>query len=511
MLQNNRVCKINSQYFKQMAIQHCKNNMYSGDLLMSLREMLSQNSKMCYAFASEAFKVFSNGKRCDEDDFEDCYELFAMYGIVLSGVVWGYDTSSGKMSLYTSSIGVLEGLAQRGVLKGKKQPITIELEDIKKKLYESDRIKKSIKDGKQLVVVRLDAELVGNSMKMTATMPRSMPRLDNTVFLAFDTILCASQMLYAELQVKVLRISMGNKVRDVTLNRDILTSIYGLERTSVLCSYLPDAYMLRFYVPSVGASIYTPGVTNINLAEIDKVQEIGLADIDLSEIKLDYSGVYDHFLSRVDKVPDNKIGLIAQDFGLECVNADPEFIRSELKRKIPDEFYAQEVWEEMKEYPKLFVTASYIKKAPRYGKNYQKVSNPKSVEELEKLLRTNVCKIQITKRKGSFSTIIGTNSTELLSKFYGDDYVARFESDGTRGRKFINLRKKGVPIEEATRLTGITSNTEANSMIESAEANKTVVKQSHLVTVRSLECRGNGRDFYKNVDIESIVEIAILS
>lgn len=519
MLSNNHICKVQSQYFKQLEQAYFQRSFSEVpcSLLMSLRDMFNKNKEMCYAFAVEAYRYMITANKCNGDDFENSYELMATYGVSMSSVLWGYSLKNGSMSLYTTSIGILNGLASRGILKGKKEPIAIELQNIEKTLYQSDRIKKSLRECKnKLVCVRLDTELQGNNLVMKCTVPRSAPTLDDTIFIPFDAVKCATDMLHNILQSRILRVRMGDKVRDVTLNHEVLASIYG-ERANMLSSFIPDVYTQRFYVASVGASKYTLGVTNIKLAEIDEIKPVSLADIDLSEINLDYSMVYDHFKERVDKIPENKLGIIAEDFGLDCLNAPSDDIRLRLK-DVCLELYPKDIWDIMKKYPRVFATSSYMKKKSKYGDNYTRVEKPKSVSELVDLLKSGVYKIVITKRNGTFSTIIGTNNEKCLQRILGADYIAKYESLGVRLRYAKHLFDSGKSLGEVRKLSGLqelgTSGidlaTELNERLGEIEMKKTVVKQNHLVGVRNLQVTSE-KDFYKNIDINSIVEVISLS
>lgn len=512
MLSGNHICNLQAQNFKQMEAGYFNANLSEVpcSLLMSLRDMFIKDPNMCYAFACEAYKYLSTSKKCNADDFSNSYELIAVYGVAMSGVLWGYDLKKGTMSLYTTSIQILKGLASRGILKGKKEPIAVELQLLEKTLYESDRLKKSIRECKnKLVCVRLDTELNGKNLIMKCTVPRSLPTLEDTIFVPFDAVKYATDALHNLLQSRILRVRMGDKVRDVTLNMEILTSIYGAERAAQLSSFIPDVYTQRFYVPSVGASKYTAGVTNIKLADIDEVKPVSLADIDLSEVNLDYSMVYDHFRERVDKIPDKKVPDIADAFGLDCLNAPADHLRGRLK-DLCNEMYPRDIWEIMKQYPKVFNTAGYLKKPSKYGSNYKRLNKPQSIDELNQLLKQGVFKLLITKRNGSFSTIIGTNNRELLKKILGNDYIAKYESQGVRLRYASKLLESGKSVDEVKVLSGLDDLSNIQESLNEIEMKKTVVKQSHLVTVRNLEATDSS-NFYKNVDLDSLVEVIQLS
>ena len=278
---------------------------------MTLREMLVARPDMCQMFADETYKEFEQRNWCDSEDYQLRYEQLATYGVLLSNLVFAYDCSKGTLSLYTSSVTKLKQLAQSGMLKGKKEPIPIEIDKIEKTLYSSDRIKKSIRTGGKLLSVRLDTEVKDGSVVMTATIPRTAISLDTHLIVPFTAMTRAHELLYKVFRQSICRVRMGDKVRDVSFNESLLVNIYGEERTKNLMSFLPNIYTLRFYVPNIGASKYVPGVTNISIANIDAIDPITLADVDLSEVNMNYDLVVPYF----NKIVKNMTRTELQDAG----------------------------------------------------------------------------------------------------------------------------------------------------------------------------------------------------
>lgn len=544
MLYKNHICNVQSQNFALMQDEYMR-KVIPGDnisLLLPLNQMFIQNSNLAYSFACETYKVFVNQHRCTEDDFKSNYAQLATYGVALSGMFFAYELATGKMSLYTSSISVLNFLASRGMLVGKKDSIVIELQDITKKLYDSDRIKKSIKDGNKIVSVRLDPSIVNQTVVFTATIPRSALTLTDYIFVPYSAMSKAYQSLSDILKDKVFKIVQGDKVRYVTRNAGLLCSIYGNERTSYLLSQLPDARIQRFYLPSVGASIYTAGVTNIHLDKVDSVQYVtSLAEIDLSEIKLDYSQAKDFFLDTFRKLPAEGVHAVAEGMGIEATG-NARDVRKEVITHL-DDMYDSEVYKLMKGYPQFFDLDKYKKLPSKFGDKYESVVIPSSKEDLVKLLQEGIYKILLIKRSGSFSTVICTNDKKSLAKIYGLNYFKYYESDGNRLRalgsiikakypnkitvdKFVKARTKynlgfvcsdmisdnSAPDKEldSSMILG-----EIDKWLREVEMRKNVVKQPHLVTVRSCEAKldkdRNPVDFYKSIDLNSIVQITRLS
>lgn len=544
MLSNNHICSVQAQNFKLMQNQHMQKVIPASNVsvLLTLGEMFATSHNLAYAYACEAYKIFVAQKRCTESDFQSSYNLLANYGVALSGMFFAYELKTGKMALYTSSVSLLKQLATRNFLKGKKQPIAIELQDIEKKLYESDRIKKSIKEGNKLISVRLDSEVVGTNVVFVPTIPRSAIDLNEFVIVPFDAVNEAMSILNAVLQERVLRITQGDKVRVVTKNIQVLTSIYGAARAQYLISQVPDARVLRFYIPSLGASIYTSGITNIHLEAIDSIEIVGsLAEIDLSEIKLDYSQAKDFFLATLKKLPAKDIHIIAEELSTQQYNATAKDSKKEIT-EIVDCLYDREVYDFMKAHPQYFNIGLYKNLPSKFGDKYEDVAVPNSIEDLRALLNTGVYKVLVNNRTGSMSTIIGSNDTKCLEKIYGKKYFRNYESEGNRLRalknevtkrfsdgltddKLIKVCDKYGLRHLANEVGGFDSNTKlypANELLKvirlyeaDVEQRKTVIKQPHLVVVRSCESKldneGNPVAFYKNIDLKSVISITRLS
>lgn len=522
MLYNNHICKVQSQHFPLMEGEYLKKAIGKIPccLLMTLREMFNANQDMCYQYAREAYTLFYPSGVCTEDDWQLRYEQLATYGVMLSNLVMGYDISSGGMSIYTSSMSLLLSLANKGILKSKKQPIPIELELLKKQLYASDRIKKSIRDSSgKIVCVRLDSEIRNGKMCLTFTLPRTAPTLSSHLFIPFTAYQKAVEVLRQEMQMHILRIRMGDKVRDVTLNEGVLTSLYGEERTKNLVSYLPDIYTQRFYVPSVGASKYTVGVTNIRLTEVDEIKPVSLADIDMSEVNLNYDMVYDFYQKRVLEADDDTLGDIAETVSMDCKNVERSLLVERLLN-VTETMYPKDLWEVMKTYNSIYHTEEYSSMQPKYGNKYTPIPIPRTVEELRYLLNNGVYKVVLTKRNGSFSTVICTNNDLIIEKCLGRRFMT-YESEGVRLRalKRQMLKNKNIDLDKAIRyynLESVVGGTYSEVLrqmdigLRAVEESRTVVNQPTLVTVRNLSASSK-ETYYRNIDLKSVVEVIQLS
>lgn len=544
MLATNHICQVQSQNFKLMQLEYMKNNL-TGDnvsVLLPLRQMFLGNTDMTYAFACEAYKLFIQQGKCKEYNFTDNYEQLATYGIALSNIFLSYNLDKGTLNLYTSSISVLKQLMSNALLKGKKNPIILELQNIESILTESGRIKTSIKRGNNLLCVRLDPEIIDGTVVFTCVIPRSNLDLDKEVIIPFQAMNTAMTYINEILQKKILKFTMGNKVRVVTKNYQVLSMIYGEERAKFLVSTSFDPRVESFYLPSVGASIYTTGVTNIKLVNVDKIEVINTLDsIDLSETKVDYTMCKEFFSNTIKKLHVNDLDKVIELVPIEGFNLNKDEKVQALNNSITH-IYDRDLYSIMKKLPTIFNLPAYGVYKNKYGSLCDQVEIPKTKKDLECLLRTGIFKIVIKTRKGSLSTMICTNSNSELLRIYGSDFYKVYESEGVRLKWLENeLKSKyanGISMDDFTNIclkyglqnifTELTFSNDVNSFYSldlvlkyirksqyDIENRKTVVKQPHLVSVRSCEARVNEDNcvinYYKNLDLRCIISIVRLS
>ncbi len=544
MLFQNHFCKLQSQYFATCEQQFFQSYALSDPchVVISLRDIFVSQPKVADTFAMEVFKLFQGKFNLTKDDYTANFEQLATYGVFLSQLVWGYNVNEEnvekRMSLYTTSMSVLKQLQSRGMLKGKKEPIEVELVNIEKRLYESDAIKKSLKDGSKIVSVRLDAETFADNVVYTPTIPRTAVNLNDYIFIPATTLSTAQDCLGQLLDSKVCRIVMGDKERIVTRNRQTLAAVYGDQRTEFLCSFNKDSRTGYFYVPVVGASIYTSGVTNIRVTEIDKISFVNsIAEIDFSDLNLDLAMVKDYFLSKFDRLNfENAKKVLAELEVTEGIDDPSEY--PTLIRKIIGKMGDHILWEHMLKFPDLFSKDEYLKLGNKFGDQFMQVTNWGTKEDVEALLRVGVYKVLVRNRTGSFSTIFCSNCDDLLKKIIGADYV-KYESEGVRLGKLENwlkhysgavsrkdLREKCNELDlldfyfmvdskesKAKVSSGVLTEV-MSKMIYDIDSRKTVIKKPNLITVRNLaflkDADGKAVDFYKMIDYKSIVSIVCL-
>lgn len=541
MLYRNRTCQLMSQNFKLMQEEYMRNNL-KGDsisVLTPLSHMFTLNPDMMYQFASEAYKVFSLNGLCKESDFSSCYEQLAIYGVLMSNLVFCYNAQQDRMALYTASYNILVQLASKGILRGKRKPIAEEMGTIKEVLLGGARISNSIKKGNVFQAVRLDWEYKENKLILHPTIPRSQLVIRDEYIIPYTALDAAMRMLNDELQTKCLKITSGDKVRVVTKNPAILNMIYGEIRTNSLLSYTYDSRANMFYVPRVGASIYSNGVTNIDLVKIDKIQVVNLMDIDLSEVNMDVSSAPEYCESHLGTLSDAQLQDLAVRLELDGVSANRDsmiFMLSEI-------LYATnpvKLYEIMKE-TGYFNVEEFKKLPSKWGSadGAKQVEIPPTAQELDQLLKQGIFKVTVLTREGKYVPMVVTNCMTELRRIYGDDYYARFESEGNRLRMVDRILKKlsetteSLSADELMRTASkwnlptllyavqqicqgvenypISSIREAILRLQrSVDERKTVLKQPSIVTVRSCECKPDTDatwGYYRNIDIRAVRSI----
>ena len=164
---------------------------------------------------------------------------------------------------------------------------------------------------------------------------------------------------------------------------------------------------------------------------------------------------------------------------------------------------------------------------------------PPTAQELDQLLKTGIFKITVLTREGKYVPLVVTNCMTELRRIYGDDYYARFESEGNRLRMVDKILKKlsettdtlsaddlvrtaskwNLPsllytvqqICQGAEVYPISSVREAIMRLQyNVNERKTVLKQPSIVTVRSCECKPDtdvNWGYYRNIDIRAVKSI----
>ena len=520
MLVGSRPCSMATQYYVQAEKVYMEKKFLDPNdpqMLLTLRGYINLSGVLKGAdeavsnYSYEAARVLG----LDEDAVKEHTLILAHYGMALYGSFFAYDLGQEnvdkRMSLYTTSISLLQNLANKGILIDKKKDINQVLQEVEKKLY-GGVIQKKLKDDDTLYAARLDPVVTGRNVQFTVTVPRTPVKLSTHMIMSYDVVKTALDMFDQILRNNMLRITMGDKVRVVSKNTQVLNTVYNADGKNAhyIDSVLSEGYdtrTLKFYCPVIGASRYTSGTTNIRVTEIDKIEQVGIADVDLSDVNVNLMGVRLEALEQL-KAKRGAYSKVAKYLQLE--DSSVESVETAV-----NDMYDADIWKMMKDLPKVFSCDLYKSKPNRYGSLYEPQVLPISQQNLSELLKTGVYKILLRKQNGSFSTIITTSNKSLLTQILGDDYEGRLESDGVRYRKAIEAVKKGMSVEEAIKKFNTPevvgkSKDDYISMLEveliNVSERTTVVPQANLLVVKRLDAT-SPKNFYAHVNVNNIKEL----
>lgn len=523
-------------------------------ILPSIRDLATRNQNLAYNLAAEVYKIFIEKKWMKPSDWSAKYYTLVAYGFLMCDLAFIYNPDNEKFELHTSSVSMIQRLASQGYVEGatKKDAAELSVQKAVDALSGNKKIFASLKKDNVIQTVRLDPSMNGRELKFKITVPRSQVDIVKTMIVPFTCYMQVIKDLQSLFKRGFVRVTMneGEKVRVVTLNHGLLSKIYTPDRVNQLSGFAPNAYMKSFYVPSVGASVYSLGVTNIKPETIDKLEMVNLNDIDLSEVNVDFTMVRPYFIQQLNNLNLQQLKTLIKNL---AIPVDASFTRSKagcisllenwVYTSQDAKAYESNLYLLMKESP-FFDISGLSNMQNIYGNMMQQVNYPGSPAGLAQLLNTGVFRITTRRRAGSMSTHIVTNNPTELKRILGDDYFARFESYGVKLNYAMNLvvavgKKYGsnTPLKKESDIYSklaefdiylsdedkervltyedlyvVLNKAKANEV----DANKTVVSQAHLVVARNCQAwyspeEEKPYDYYKNIDPNSIVNIVRLS
>lgn len=526
-----------------------------GCILPSIYDLATRNQQLAVDLASEVYKIFCSKGFIGESDWNEKYYTLVAYGFLMCDLAFIFNPDNEKFELHTSSATMIKLLASKGSIEASTAKDAVE-ESVNKALValvDDKKILTSLKKDNTVQTVRLDPSMHGRTLKFKLTVPRSQIDVAKAVIVPFTCYIEVIKKLQELFTKGLIRVTMndGEKIRTVTLNTNVLSEVYTPDRINQLFGYVPNAYMRSFYVPSVGASTYSLGVTNIHPENIDKLEIVNLKDVDLSEVNVDFTMVRPYFIKQLDTLNLQQLKTVIKN--LEIPVADKSTIASKLgcmvtvenwvyKSKDP-KAYESNLYKFMKE-STFFDLSGLSQMGNVYGDVSVQENIPTSINNLRVLLSTGVFRVTTAKRKGSMSTHIVTNNGKELKRILGDDYFIKYESEGVQleyakklivalGKKYgidaemQNPNKVYKLLEEYGVVIPYTSKESLRTygdvyeFLRSAkqvldETSKTVVHQSHLVLARNCQAwydldEKKAYDYYKNIDVANIVSITRLS
>lgn len=537
MLLKNRQCQLLNQKLPNVQKSICMGYLSKSveeqkkdSMLGILQKLFSVDSDLMYKYASESYKLFVTNNMCTADIWTKRYFEFAVYGMALSNLYLGYDIEKATMKLYTSSFSILSDMAGKGQLIQNKEPLAIDMQKFKSVLSVGKKLGDSISDGGKLQAVRLDPVISGSNVKFKGQIPRSQLDLNKTYLIPVTCMNTCMALLSEYLLNNLLEIGQGDKVRVVTKNVDILKQVYGIERATELNRFVPNPYIGHFYLPSVGASRYTLGVTNIKLEEVDYIKRVPLGTVDLSDVDTNLSLARSYYISCVKKMKIAELRKLASILGIDSEGATAVTLRAKC---VAVRYMDRQYYELMKNNTDLFNIEDFKSQRNKFGALTDNVQVPNTLVGLEELLKTGIFKIVLTSKKGGMSTMIVTSNPSEVRRIYGVNYIGRYESEGVRLRAVRGVLsrypREVVSVKDCTKLESLyrigldvtkehTKTDLLNDIAERLEnvSNRTTyIGNTETLTVRSCNATisedGFSKDFYKQVNLESIVSLTRLS
>ena len=299
-----------------------------------------------------------------------------------------------------------------------------------------------------------------------------------------------------------------------------------------------------FYAPVLGAPSTTAMKTRINIFYVsnitritsyekcrslgiqkckDPIKELCLETAILStmgDLKIKNPDKYDEVIS---KLPD--VGIMGESFNGDVgilnlsnyLHTATQGIKTKMLKLIPGAQHALDV--------RLAVTSG----SPDSSLTV-------TADNLRQLARTGVLKIVWKKSNGMYSSIIGTNSPEILRKVYGKDYMGNYESFGVRIRNMEDeMEALGMPLDIALEQYGfdksiapqVKERLQSGENIESAmygvmgKKKRASSSNPNLFTIRSLAAYLSGdysngsvvpkaNDYYSSIDINHIMRAEVV-
>ena len=479
------------------------------------------------------------------DEINDIPESIKVsQGALLDGVHYGYNLGTETFELYTMNPGlfnpdmlilpekVLNEIFKKN-LKGELKSLRVDIE------YQQS-------NKNDVIASELTYKLVNHRKAVNDNEDEIGTKDDSEIVILVPVIagirLCSAIMSFLEknFTLKVSQTVNGlPKVRCITQNKDILkhycddeTVVDTMDTTT---QYYP--YKGFFYAPVVGAPSTTAMFTNVNLFRLEGISKVNsYKEMQQMGIQKAKNGI--ETLMAEIAIKTCLIQLKGNDYAMyeETMNALPHF----------KEYIADKGIEEVTEKTvstflhssKHADTKKMLTVVPMAKQTFEKLSGmftkttPVSADKLVDVVKTNAVKVLVKKADFTLSSIICTNSPEILATVYGDNYVAYYEGFSVRLRKAIEEYRGGVDLREALLrygFSGASAEAIAMSFNKSdkptdeeitevayviCEKKQTASKQSDNIMVRTLDAyisEGKVIDYYRYIDPNRVVSAFILS
>lgn len=456
---------------------------------------------------------------------------------LMDSLHFGYDVNTEEFALYTMNIGLLDG---------SKEPY-------QEKILNAIMAKNKVGEAKAF---RVDIEYpdeVGDDPSCCLTYKLVDPRkakLDETniLLVPFFSVynLCCMVEAYIKsgIVLKTVQDVHGDrKVRCVTIDHAKLKKYAVDVDVSVL---KPIYFSLAgfLYAPVLGAPNTTAGVTRIDLFKLSQVKRITTA----KEIQsLGVHVVKDPISEMVKEnaIITSMMFLMSQDQEKFYHVYDELPRREEILPSVEADGFTQakiSMYLHSLKSAELKKVLSLLPSAKAQILDTQEVFTKN--EDLGKLtgsellgyLKTNVCRVLLRKKDFGLSTVICTNSPEILAKVYGKDYFKYYESFNARlGRALEDVENSHKPILHALEEYGFDDTDpqdffgkvvdKQGSMDANVDVYKDVVyelygkkqrksAETSNILVRSMDAylsKKGAENYYRYVDPGKIINVKLLS
>ena len=463
-------------------------------------------------------------------------DLKVSQGALLDSMHFGVDIQTEEFALYTMNPGLLI------------PDMTILPDKMLKQIFDKNKIG-------ELKAFRVDMEynlLESGDYNVSFKLVNHRKVIDDDSQVLLVPVI-SSIMLSSVIQDFIKRGYVLKTVQD-TLNMEKIRCITNAQ--DVLKKYCdtPDAisetlkaeffpYKAFFYAPVIGAPSTTAMVTNVNLFKLCELKKLS------SSRELTQLGI---------QKPKDPIDSMVQESVVKS-------IMMELKRNNPDELVRvvnklprraelmpnvgeEEITERhIASYLHTIKRADMVKvfkvvpgASDLFAKRREAFTKCEHFtgtgSELNALLKSSLCRVIIRKKDFTLSSITCTNSRDILTKVYGENYFAEYEGFSVRLRAAISdYNDLGRPLDDSLKANGLEElqgiSEVAQSLVKEGECSsitdaleqaaynlterkKKASAQTSNIMVRTVDAylTGNGaEEYYRYIDPSKIVSVFVLS
>lgn len=436
MLSSNVVCNSVITQCCSLQAQH-NNQILSGDRVsayLSMGEIFYGNSQLYVAMLQEAYKCCVSAGLVPTDALQTHQSWLSFYSVALSGLMYVYLRDEDSFVLCTSSIGVLNNLANKGLICDKEMKPDRTLACAKDNLCFTSR--KALQEGYETntvaTVMLVPTSTDGVHFKYGVR--RVNFNADNCVFVPHACATVCNNFIRHTAKNHLLEVTVGTKRRVVTESPQLLEKFYPPERVRELTSIMGVGDVLCkdiLSLPVVGASIDSLGTTSIHISRIDTIKIASLADVDTTTISLDLFAIKMYVSDVIARASFEDVYKLGKRLGLEMnANASLGVLRETVITYISS-ISNTEVYEAFMGFTSMFSVYAYKEYATRYGTKRTEVTIT-NLEQLKQFLSKYVCQLTLQSNKGGMYRCLVTNNTQILRKLYGRQYIRKYGNAAER-------------------------------------------------------------------------------